>query len=227
MMSDVSAKTAETAKEKVERITSAEEYTVHQRQEEEVVKTPKSPSSSSSSGFWSWLFGLGGAGDVFHGIFLFIFWAIVIAVVGLVIWVILKNKHALNQTNSLSEVDDQPVVKSVMGMDVTPESLPKALTEEARDAWLRGDHQLALSLLYRGAISWMVNQERVPIVESDTENDCVRRVTEKRIQDAKEQYFSNLTERWVGLAYGKNLPQESEVMSMCDRWPFNTEGGKR
>jgi hypothetical protein len=220
MMSDVSA---ETPQEKAERITSAEEYTVHQRQEEELVKTRKSSGSSSGS----WFFDLGGAGGVFQGIFLLLFWAIVIAVVGLLIWVILKNKHALNQTNSLDEIDDRPVVKSVMGMDVTPESLPKALVEEAREAWLRGDHQLALSLLYRGAISWMVNQERVPIVESDTENDCVRRVTDKQIQDGKEQFFSNLTERWVGLAYGKNLPQESEVMTMCDHWPFHKEGGKR
>jgi hypothetical protein len=144
-----------------------------------------------------------------------------------VIWVIIKNKHAINQTNSLSEVDDLPVVKSVMGMDVTPESLPKELSEEARDAWLRGDQQLAMSLLYRGAISWMVNQGRVPIVESDTEDDCVRRVTEKQIKVDKDQFFSSLTESWVGLAYGKNLPLESEVMSMCDRWPFNKEGGSK
>jgi hypothetical protein len=73
----------------------------------------------------------------------------------------------------------------------------------------------------------MVNQGRVPIVESDTENDCVRRVTEKQIPEDEDQFFSNLTECWVGLAYGKNLPQDSEVMSICDRWPFSKEGGSR
>jgi hypothetical protein len=223
----VSEASAETAKEHVERITSAEEYTIHQRQEKELVTTPSSTSASSSGGFWSWLFGSGDAGGIFQGIFLLLFWSILLAVIGLVIWVILKNRHALKKTNSLDEIDDRPVVKSVMGMDVTPESLPLALSEEAREAWLRGEHQLAMSLLYRGAISWMVNQGRVPIVESDTENDCVRRVTEKQIPGGKDQFFSNLTASWVRLAYGKNLPPESEVMSMCDHWPFHVQGGKR
>ncbi|MFT5905437.1 MAG: hypothetical protein ACI9E1_001035 [Cryomorphaceae bacterium] len=218
MVSDVSA---DTAKERAERITSAEEYTVHKSQSEE--KKSSGSSSSSSSSHYSG--SLGGAGAVFQGISLLIFWAMVIVVLGLVIWVIIKNKHALNNANSLVGGDDLPVVKSVMGMDVTPESLPKALSEEARAAWLRGDQQLAMSLLYRGAISWMVNQGRVPILESDTEDDCVRRVTEKQISGDKDQFFYNLTESWVGLAYGKKSPLESEVMSMCDRWPFNREGG--
>jgi hypothetical protein len=214
----ISDASAETARERAERITSEEEYTVHQRQEQEEIKASSRNSSRSFSG---------GAGDVFKGIFSLLFWAIVIAVVGLLIWVILKNRHALNKTNSLDEVHDIPVVKSVMGMDVTPESLPLALADEARAAWLRGDHQLAMSLLYRGAISWMVNQGRVPILESDTENDCVRRVREYMIASDRERFFSNLTENWIGLAYGKNLPQESEVMSMCEHWPFKIEGGKR
>ena len=223
MMSDASAETAkETSREKAERITSAEEYILQKRQEKRDEK--KSSSSSSSA---SWFSSGGGAGGFFQGLSLLVFWAILMMVVGLVIWVIIKNKHAINHTNSLDEVSDLPVVRSVMGMDVTPESLPKALSEEAREAWLRGDQQLAMSLLYRGAISWMVNQGRVPIVESDTENDCVRRVTEKQIPEDKDQFFSNLTECWVGLAYGKNLPQDSEVMSICDRWPFSKEGGSR
>ncbi len=221
----------ETAKQRVERITSAEDYTIHEHQEKRYErKSSSSGSSSSSSGGSgpSYTGGSGpGAGDVFQGVFQLMFWSIVIVVVGLVIWVIIKNRHALNKTNSLDEVDDLPVVKSVMGMDVTPESLPKALSEEAREAWLRGDHQLSMSLLYRGAISWMVNKGRVPIVESDTENDCVRRVNEKQVPDDTGKFFSHLTDSWVGLAYGKNLPPDSEVMAMCDRWPFNMEGERK
>lgn len=219
----ISEASAETANDKADRITSSEDYIVHQRQEQEEVKKPRSSSSHSGWDFW---FG-GGAGAVFQGIYLMLFWAIVIAVIALLIWVIIKNKHAFNKTNSLEDHDDAPVVKSVMGMDVTPESLPKALSDEARAAWLRGDHQLAMSLLYRGAISWMVNQGRVPILESDTENDCVRRVREIKIPSDREQFFSNLTEKWVGLAYGKNLPLEAEVLSICDNWPFHLEGGSR
>lgn len=231
MMSDASA---ESAKERAERITSGEEYTVHEWQEEVVERTSSSSSSSGSGGSGSSSSSTGPSSyktsdpaAIFEGVFLMLFWAMVAVVVGLVIWVIIKNRHALNKTNSLDEIDDLPAVKSVMGMDVTPESLPKALSDEAREAWLRGDHQFAMSLLYRGGISWMVNQGRVPIVESDTEDDCVRRVREKSLADDKGKFFAELTNSWVKLAYGKNLPPESEVMEMCDRWPFEMEEGKR
>ena len=225
---------AETAKERVKRITSAEEYTVHQRTEQEYEprKKSKSSSSSTSTSRPSSSAGYSGGGNgwfVLEGISKAIFWGLVLALIGLIIWVILKNKHAMNKLNSLSEVDDQPAVKSIMGMDVTPESLPKALSEEAREAWLRGDHHVAMSLLYRGAISWMVNQGRVPIVESDTENDCVKRVSDKQVDLNKGQFFEKLTNSWVNLAYGKSLPPESVVLEMCDHWPFDKDkkGGQK
>ncbi len=221
-LSDSEDKSA--AKKRVERILSGDEYTVHKRQEKSYKSKKKSSSSSSTSSSSSGsLFGSGsggGASFIFEGFFLIIFWVMVVALVALLIWVIIKNKHALNKTNSLAEPDELPAVKSVMGMDVTPESLPKALSDEARDAWFRGEHHTAMSLLYRGAISWMVNQGRVPIVESDTENDCVRRVLAKDIDEGKGQFFAGLTSSWVTLAYGENLPSEAEVLEMCDHWPF-------
>jgi len=214
---------AETAKERVDRITKGEEYIVHQRQE----TTYKWEGSSSSSGYGKSSSSSGGNGwVVLEGISLFIFWGVVVLLVGVVIWVIVKNKHALNKVNSLNEPNDLPAVKSVMGMDVTPESLPKALSDEAREVWLRGDHHAAMSLLYRGAISWMVNQGRVPIVESDTENDCVRRVVDKLVDIDRGQFFEHLTHSWVNLAYGKTLPSESVVLDICDRWPFEKGGEK-
>jgi len=222
-MSEVSA---ETAKERAGRILNQEEYTIHQRQEK-TYKSKSSSSSSSSSAPKSVTSAASGVGGVFEGISLFVFWSLVLILLGLIVWVILKNRHALDKTNSLEEVDDVPPVKSVMGMDVTLESLPKALSEEAREAWLRGEHQLALSLLYRGAISWMVHQGRIAIVESDTENDCVQRVLEKQMPDGKGSFFKGVTDAWIQLAYGKHLPPEAEVLEMCNQWPFNQEGGAR
>ncbi len=219
----VSDAQAETAQLRAERITSAEEYTVHQKQVQEEVKASSSSSGGSKNSF-SWL---NGSGGLFNGLVRVLFWAIIIAVICLLVWVVIKNKHSFNKTNRLDHKDDVPVVRSVMGMDVTPESLPKRLAEVAREAWLRGDHQFAMSLLYRGAISWMVNHGRVPIMESDTEHDCIRRVSENHVPVERRQFFSHLTEKWVGLAYGENLPLESEVILMCDSWPFEAEGGAK
>ena len=163
-----------------------------------------------------------------------LFWCLVAAAVAAVIWVIIQNRYALKKGIKKAKVGKTaPKVRSVMGMDVTPESLPKELHEEARAAWLRGDQQVAISLLYRGAISWMVNKGSVPIIESDTEQDCVQRVySGSQAASANRRYFKKLTANWVKLAYGKYVPADSEVMKLCDTWPFkdtssNSKGGSK
>jgi len=106
-----------------------------------------------------------------------------------------------------------------MGMDVRPESLPDDIAAAARQAWSDGDTQLAMSLLYRGSIAWLVNSEALPIEESDTEGDCLRRV--QLVGDKPyAPYFSNLTEAWVTIAYGKKKLADSLVTDLCDQWPF-------
>ncbi len=224
---------SEAADERVDEIMKSEDFEVHRTSYKEFVpgsgSTKKARPSSSGGG------GSGGSssssrssssssgiGAIFQGLMLVVFWCLVGVVAVAIIWVIIKNRYALKKGIKKSKVQDTaPKVKSVMGMDITPESLPKELHEEARAAWLRGDHQLAMSLLYRGAISWMVNRAAVPIIESDTEQDCVLRVySGDEAAIANSNYFKQLTGNWVKLAYGRYLPADSEVMQLCDTWPF-------
>ncbi len=111
----------------------------------------------------------------------------------------------------------------MMGMSVTPESLPDDVVAAARKAWHAGNHQLALSYLYRGSITWLVHRADVPIAESDTEGDCLRRV--EAMQDTRvAPYFSSLTSSWVSMAYGKQKPDDHTMDQLCDTWPFNDAG---
>jgi len=231
--------TSEAKDARVDDIMKSEDFEVHRTSYKEYVEGPKatkktrpkssggggSAGSSSRSRSSS---SAASTGTVFQGLMTVIFWCLVAAAVAAIIWVIIKNRYALKKGIKTAKVDDSaPKVKSVMGMDVTPESLPKELHEEARAAWIRGDHQLAMSLLYRGAISWMVNRAAVPIIESDTEQDCVLRVhSGNESAAANSSYFKQLTGNWVKLAYGKYLPSDSEVMQLCDHWPFKNTGVK-
>lgn len=145
-------------------------------------------------------------------------WASLAAVVAFVAWLIWRFRHVLvfrGEVQSLSK----PAARVVMGMDITPESLPDDIPGTAWKWWTEGRHQEAMSLLYRGAISRAVNAASVEIEPSDTEGDCLRRVKEAGAT-AQPAYFQGLTNTWIALAYGGRQPQSDEVRSLCQSWPF-------
>ncbi|MGE9267926.1 MAG: DUF4129 domain-containing protein [Verrucomicrobiales bacterium] len=115
-------------------------------------------------------------------------------------------------------------VQTIQGLNIAPESLPDDVLSAAKAAWDRGEHRLALSLLYRGAISDLASREILVLEESATEADCLRQV--RREAGSLAAYFELLTRHWVGLAYGKRLPAEAEIEPLWRQWPFGSTSGK-
>jgi hypothetical protein len=107
----------------------------------------------------------------------------------------------------------------VMGMAVTPESLPADLLTAARAAWLAGDATEALRLLYRGALSHFIHQRALPIHPSDTEQDCLSQVTKQSSPDLSG-YFRLLTQLWTRCAYASQTATAAEFDALCRDWPF-------
>ncbi|MFD2157599.1 DUF4129 domain-containing protein [Rubritalea tangerina] len=203
------------ANERLERVLEDEAFTVHR----ETVEVPKSPDGGDFSLGSGGMAGMGGLAQL-------IFWGVLAALVVGLIWLIVKNLHTFQRGEQV-RVEKQPKIRSVMGMEVAPETLPEDIVEAARRAWEGGERQLALSLLYRGAISWFVHSAELDIDEADTERECLERVVSSR-QDSV--YFGLLTEHWVRLAYGKVEPEEGDFLRLCHDWPYQTvtpiEGGK-
>ena len=112
-----------------------------------------------------------------------------------------------------------PAATLVMGLSITPESLPADLLASARAAWSQGAAREALSLLYRGALSLLVERRHLPIASSDTEDDCEQRV--RQAEDGRlAGYFSRLTRLWTRVAYAGQAPSASEFEALCHEWPF-------
>lgn len=159
-----------------------------------------------------------------------IFWIIVIVGIGFLVWLILKNTHMFRteRTGTNIRAEERVKAKSVLGMDVTPESLPTDVIEASRKAWLEGNKKEALSYLYRGSLEWMVNAALLPVLESDTEQDCVRHV-ETLKNTPVETYFSKLTQVWVSQAYGNLEPEDNAIEWLCEDWPFHNKqiGGEK
>ena len=148
-----------------------------------------------------------------------LFWGTVLLVLGLIVWLVVRNRHLLRR-GARAEAAAKQGPRSVLGMDISPESLPDDIVRSALALWEEGRAQAAISLLYRGAISHLVRFDQVPILESDTENDCLRRAAAIDDRD-RVGYFADLTRTWIGLAYGRIHPSDEGVRDLCRAWPFN------
>jgi hypothetical protein len=144
--------------------------------------------------------------------------------VGLLGWMLWKYRHVF-MLRGPGVKDDKiaPSARVVMGMEVSPHSLPADVPGAAWLLWQQGRHQESLGLLYRGSISRVMELGRVEIHESDTEGDCVRRVDQAGAA-VHPAYFRGITGAWIRLAYAGVSPADAEVQSLCRQWPFG-EGG--
>jgi len=175
--------------------------------------------------FLRWLnFGSGSGAGFLSGLELisrFFILCVVAAAIGLILWLLWINRHALLIKGSPIEKCAPPTVaRVVMGMDVSPETLPADVPAAAWHLWNEGKHQDSLGLLYRGAISMVIARGSVEIHESDTEGDCLRRV-DAAGPSAHPGYFRSLTRAWLAMAYAGMRPDNHTVQSLCETWPFH------
>ena len=112
----------------------------------------------------------------------------------------------------------------LFGLDVTPESLPRDVPEQVLELWANGNGREALSLLYRAALSRLIDRYQVAFRSSHTEAECASLVRARGI-DSLSRYFAELTGVWQRLAYGHLLPADAVVRGLCERWSEELANG--
>ncbi len=107
--------------------------------------------------------------------------------------------------------------KVLFGLEVTEKSLPKEINQLALILIEEGKLVEALSLLYRGGLSYLINELNVNIHKSYTEGDCLK-IVAKSINKQDYIYFSKLTKSWVALVYAKITPTKDEMIILVKNW---------
>ena len=198
---------AETAAEEIKRVKADDAFIVHTV----IEKIPKKPTTPPPSVLSAEVI------EILKQIFVI---AAAILVVTFVSWIIWKSRHVfLLRGGGVKKERFIPSARVVMGMKVSPDTLPTDVPAAAWLLWQQGSHQEALGLLYRGSISRVMELGRVEIHESDTEGDCLRRV-EQAGAVVHPDYFRGITGIWIRLAYAGVVPADSEVQALCQQWPF-------
>jgi hypothetical protein len=209
----------------VQQVLADEDFTMHHR----IVDVPVESSAGSSNSWLDDLFSGSSMPDFMGMVGSLVFYLILAGVVAGLVYLVYRNRHIFVSDGGRVSSSSRLKTREVMGMNVSPESLPLDVVSAARDAWRAGDYQLSLSFLYRGAIASLIHGSELPIEKGDTEADCLRRV-EVMADKRFGPYFSELTRVWIDVAYGKLRPDDSAMHELCDGWPFgclSMERGER
>jgi hypothetical protein len=174
-------------------------------------------------GAFDWLNGIsfGGGAGIADGLFLVIkvlALALLVVVIGVVIYYLIRNYRGPREISEKRGLR-RPPPQVVMGMAVTPESLPDDLLGQARKRWQEGEARAALSLLYRGALMQLITGQEIAIEASDTESECVGRV-KAGVPERMASYFQILSEQWMRVAYSTLAVSDEEFEMLCSGWPF-------
>jgi hypothetical protein len=150
----------------------------------------------------------------------FLGYAIIAAAVVVVAWLIISNLSAVRRGRGSGGSESRTGPRVVMGMDLSPESLPEDIPQAAWREYMAGRPLDALRLLYRGSLAWLVTRAGLPVHESDTEGDCLRH-TEQLPDQPRASFFTTLTAAWINCAYAGVPPAELPMKQLCEQWPFS------
>lgn len=112
---------------------------------------------------------------------------------------------------------------TLFGLDLAHDTLPKDVVAACRQLCRQGELRAALSLLYRGVLVRLLQRGWLDLPESATEGECLARVRE-RCEAPLVDYFSRLSQLWIQLAYAHRLPEQQQVLLLCDEWQRLFEG---
>jgi hypothetical protein len=107
-------------------------------------------------------------------------------------------------------------------MEVGAETLPADVAAEAAALWQQQRHREAYALLYRAALSRLMERHRISLHSAHTEEQCRQRVVAQTPAELG-RYFSELMGQWQRLAYGHQRPDDEVTLRLCRDWPRHFE----
>jgi hypothetical protein len=140
-------------------------------------------------------------------------WGIAILLFGFMAAFVVRAVRRHGSAESVTEAFTAPT--HVRDLDIRPESLPDDIGAAARARWERGEHRLALALLYQGLLSRLAHVHRIAIRESSTEGECLA-LAAHRLRHESYLYASRLVAVWQGAVYGSEVVQPAAVYALCD-----------
>ena len=143
---------------------------------------------------------------------------LLVLVVVAIIYLVANRDRFFSGFQFRSEDKAKPVPTTLFGMDIQPESLPDDIAAESRRLWQNGQQRQALSLLYRGSLSRLVNDHLLELNDSMTEGDVLHCARNASLPEELLGFLQQLTLAWQTVAYAHRQPPEDNVVHLLTDW---------
>ena len=140
---------------------------------------------------------------------------LVLAIV--IIFLVVKYRHLVVGLKLPQQTKKQKP-KTLFGLDVQSDSLPKDPWQVALNSIERNEFRYALSLLYRASLVWFIEHTSINIREGDTEVECLQKILKLGPKNS-HQFMRDLTHTWRALAYAHITPSKENLVELCKQWP--------
>lgn len=104
----------------------------------------------------------------------------------------------------------------IFGLAISRDSLPDDPLACAQALW-SSDPRAALSLLYRALLNHLVDSHGLPLHSTHTEHEVLAMTGE--LPQQLQHYTQQLTQLWIQLAWGQQLPNYTQFSELCTQWP--------
>lgn len=178
-------------------------------------KEEKDPDFSGWEWLGEWFENLGTFFQWMATSFRALLWLSIAVLIGLLI--IYRDRWLHLFTREKQRVSEYQPPEQLFGLEINPESLPDDIAATAREKLLAGKYRDALGLLYRGALSVMINQDRLELDESHTEGDVLNLASPK-LDAQRKNYLQTLTRFWQQIAYAHRNPDKEKSLQLCEQW---------
>ena len=150
----------------------------------------------------------------------FLLWGAIAVLVALAL---VSARHFINLRSFQRRAKAEAAVSHVRDLDVRPESLPDDVGAAAWKLWQAGRVPEALSLLYRGALSRLIHQYRVPITSSATEGECLD-LARARLEPSALRYVTQVVRAWEASIYGGRALSSAMGEALCTGFGQRLDG---
>lgn len=143
-------------------------------------------------------------------------WALLVAGLALLAWRYRDWLRLFTVSSQAPRAVDAAPPTQLFGLAVDPHSLPEDLPASVEQLWPQ-DPRAALALLYRGLLSHLLHQRRLPLRAAHTEGEVL--VLLQSLDDpALGAFARRLLDAWQALAYGSRPPPAELGPELCDAW---------
>ncbi|SFP22668.1 protein of unknown function [Geopseudomonas sagittaria] len=143
-------------------------------------------------------------------------WALLVAGLALLAWRYRDWLRLFAARGQAARPAEATPPAQLFGLAVDPRSLPDDLPASVEQLWPT-DPRAALALLYRGLLSHLLHQRRLPLRAAHTEGEVL--VLLQGLDDpALGAFARRLLDAWQALAYGSRPPPAELGPQLCDAW---------